>query len=86
MLVFIPIYIAGVVIPILFSLFVYMWEGREKTRKGARIILLSPVWPLLFPVGAFRVVRWLWRKADWKGVEEEEATIREQRLGRARGY
>ena len=86
MSIFIAIYIVGVVVPVLFSLFVYMWEGREKTRKGARIILLAPIWPLLFPVGIVRVIKWLWKTADWKGVEEEEATLREQRRGSARGW
>ena len=83
---FIALYFVGVVVTVAFSLIVYMWEGREKTRKGARIILLSPVWPLIFPVGAARIIRWLWKKADWKGIEEEEATLREQRMGRARGW
>lgn len=80
------IYIIGVLVPVLISLFVYMWEGRENTRKGARIILLAPIWPLLFPVGIVKVFKWLWKTADWKGVEEEEATLREQRRGQARGW
>lgn len=78
---FITIYIFGVVVTVAFSLIFYMWEGREKTRKGARIILLSPVWPLFFPIGVTRIIKWLWKKADWKGIEEEEETLREQRRG-----
>jgi hypothetical protein len=86
MSVFIPFYVAGVVIPMVFAFFVYLGEGREATRTGARIILLAPIWPLLIPVALTRGVKWLWKTADWRGVEEEEATLRAQRFGRARGW
>lgn len=83
---FFALYMFGVVVPMVVSLIIFMGEGRERTRIGARIILLAPIWPLLVPVYFGRGVRWLWRTADWRGVEEEEATIREQRMGRTRGY
>lgn len=82
---FIALYLMGVILPIIVSLIVFIGEGSEETRTGARVILLAFIWPLLFPVGIFRAFRWLWKKADWKGVEEEEETLRLQRLGRARG-
>lgn len=78
-------YSIGVVIPMIVALIIYIGEGSDNTRTGARIILLAPIWPLLFPWGIFRAFRWLWKTADWKGVEEEEETLRAQRLGRARG-
>jgi len=79
-------YITGVVLPVIFSLVVYMGEGRDRTRTGARIILLAPVWPLLIPVVLTRGVRWLWKTADWRGVEEEEAILQAQRRGIRGGW
>ena len=81
-----PIYIGVMVVAIAFSLFVFMWEGAEETRIGSRIILLAPIWPLLIPVFAGRAVKWLWTKADWKGAEQEEELLRQQRRGGTRGW
>lgn len=36
-------------------------------REGARMIFLSPIWPALLLSGAVKVVRALWRIADFKG-------------------
>jgi len=78
----IALYLIPLALIVIIALIFFLAEGPVKNKIGARMILVAPVWPLLLPLYFTRFVKYLWKSADWKGVEEEERIIREQRHGR----
>mgnify|MGYP003575283909 CR=1 FL=1 len=45
----------------------YLAFSKGEGRTGARLALLSPVWPVLVIAGSVIGFRHLWKIADWKG-------------------
>lgn len=78
----IALYVIPMLAIISVAFFGFIAEGPVKNKIGARMILVAPIWPLLLPFYFARFVKWLWKSADWRGVEEEERLLKEQRRGR----
>ncbi|BCW61869.1 hypothetical protein [Arthrobacter sp. StoSoilB22] len=45
----------------------YLAFSKGERRLGARLALLTPVWPAVAIIGAVIGIRHLWKIADWKG-------------------
>ena len=82
MMVLLQVYLGVMVAMIGLGGFIFIEATFKQKKLASRMILLAPVWPLLAPVFFFKGVRWLWKKADWRGIEEDEY---EERLKAQRG-
>lgn len=77
----IGIYLAVMVMTILIAGFIFI-EADFKDRKiASRMMLIAPVWPMIAPVFLIKALRWLWKRADWRGIEEDEYEERRAKRG-----
>jgi len=78
----IAIYIAVVVAMVGTAGFLLIQASFKEKKIASRMFILAPVWPVLAPVYVWKGLRWCWKHADWKGIEEDEY---EEKMKRVRG-
>lgn len=61
-------YVAGVAIMLVIGFGFYMVN---EDKLAARVVLISPVWPLFFPFAIYKAVKALWKEADWRNYNED---------------
>lgn len=61
---FMVYYIVGGLLLVISTICMYSSEYQRNKKKSARLIMLSPIWPLIAPYGVFLFLRKVWRDAD----------------------
>lgn len=80
-----PIVIAYLAVGVVMTLiagFLLIEASFKEKKIASRMLILAPIWPVLAPIFLWKGLRWCWKHADWKGIEEEE---HEEKLSRVRG-
>lgn len=74
---FLAIYLIGLLVWGI-GMWIYYGFNRKalvtEQRNLARMTIFAPLWPLAIPAAllyTLKVFPWLWKKADWKGVEHD---------------
>ena len=64
----VPAYFTGLMLTLLMGMLMVDSRNTDDNRRtGARMLLLSPAWPVLAVASGCRGVAALWRMADWGG-------------------
>lgn len=74
------IYLAVMIMTMIVAGFIFIEADFKDRKVASRMILIAPVWPLIAPIFLIKAFRWFWKRADWKGAEEDE--YEERRSGR----
>lgn len=78
---FLIAYLVVMVGMLLVAGFLFIEASFKEKKYGSRMMLFAPVWPMLAPVFIFKGVRWLWKHADWRGIEEDEYEEKQKQKG-----
>lgn len=75
-------YLTVMVVMVLIAGFTLIEANFKEKKFASRMFIFAPVWPVLAPIFLWKGIRWCWKNADWRGIEEEE---HEEKLRRGRG-
>jgi hypothetical protein len=62
------VYLAGILMTAVIGAFYFKSDDRAQYRLGARLILLSVIWPVPLLVAVWKGITYLWGIADWRNL------------------